>query len=362
MYNIGFLIMDLSHGGGTERATIMVANGLSNAGWKVHIISVNRFEKAAFELESNVITSYLDDSNSSSLIVRRIKRESDLKKYVKKNNIRIMVAVDVALFLYLLPLKIEGICRCISWEHFNCFISFSKLMSLGRLLSVKFADRVVVLGDCDLEAYKEKYGNYKKIVRIYNPLSMPVVTSKDFKHKCSFRVLAVGRLTSQKGFDLLIDSWNVVEHSSKFDNRWHLEIYGDGEDRDLLDKQITREGLKNIRLCGYSSNIQSEFDKSDIFVLSSRYEGFVLVLMEAQARGLPVVSFNCKFGPSELIKDNINGFIVNDYKDMANKLLCLMNDNKMRISFSEHSSDDLKRFNVKKIVEQWDIMLKELIS
>lgn len=124
----------------------------------------------------------------------------------------------------------------------------------------------------------------------------------DIKNK---KIIAMGRLNNQKGFDLLIEAWSKLESDFK---DWEVNIFGDGALKEQLQKQIDNKNLKKIFLRGYSKDVAKDMADASIFVLTSRYEGFGLVLLEAQALGLPCVSFDCKEGPSEIIDDGVRIF------------------------------------------------------
>ena len=154
------------------------------------------------------------------------------------------------------------------------------MVAFARKLAAQDADCVVVLGKSDYKNYKDHFKNIKRLEYIYNPLALDLTSVSPLKEK---RVIAVGRLNQQKGFDMLIDAWKIVESQNK---EWRLDIFGEGELKEKLQTQINELGLKNVSLRGYAKNIENEYLNSSIFVLASRYEGFGLVLLEAQAKGL----------------------------------------------------------------------------
>jgi len=125
---------------------------------------------------------------------------------------------------------------------------------------------------------------------------------------------------------------------------------------------LTRLGLKNIELCGYATDVEKEFLDSSIFVLTSRYEGFGLVLLEAQSCGLPCVSFNCKEGPAEIIDNGVNGFLIDpfDVSDFAEKTIYLLENETLRREFAEKSRKDLYRFSIKSVMQQWENLFENL--
>ncbi len=351
--HIGFLIMNFENGGGTERVTSVIASELAKRNYKVTVISCQKGEKCWFDISSAVKLCSLHGEKIGNPIIRKAKSSQELGKIVKKEEIDIMIAVDVALYLYLWPLRKRKICKCIAWEHFNYYVARNKTVTFARKLAAEDADCVVVLGTKDMENYKANYRKCKQIEIIRNPL-LTTVNGKSCLHQK--RVLAVGRLTKEKGMDRLLYIWAKVERQMP---DWRLDIYGEGNQKNLLQKQIHDLGLNNVRLCGYAGNVEEEYLKASVFALTSRYEGFGLVLIEAMAKGVPCISFDCKVGPSEIIDDGVNGYLIEDgnVEEFAEKLLRIMKDDELRKSFSEHTGDNLDRYNIESIMEQWESLL-----
>lgn len=174
-------------------------------------------------------------------------------------------------------------------------------------------------------------------------------------------VIAVGRYTAQKGFPYLIRAWKYV--AQQFPN-WHLEIWGDGEEKKKMLALIKQQGLQNtIHLMGFSTDLHSQYCRASLFVMSSLYEGFGIVLVEAQACGLPTVAFNLPSGPSDIINDGIDGYLCKylDEKDLAEKLMLLMSNPNLRTQMSEAALNNARRFTPGVIMPQWDELFKEAI-
>lgn len=356
MKKIGFLIMNFENGGGTERVTSIIANELVDRNYEVTVYSCQKGNKCKFPIDSRVHLCSLEGEKYENPIWRKIQVIEKLIRTVKKDNIEIMIAVDVALYLYLIPLQVKHLCKCIAWEHFNYYINPNKMVKYARRLAAKYADCVIVLGKNDLNNYKSHYKEINKITYIYNPIAININPRANIKNK---KIIAMGRLNNQKGFDLLIEAWAKLEYD--FED-WEVNIFGEGLLKESLQKQINNKNLKKIFLRGYSVDIEKDMADSSFFVFPSRYEGFGLVLLEAQALGLPCVSFDCKEGPAEIIDDNVNGFLVEPMNvDLfAAKMRDLMTDETLRKNFSEKSTKDLYRFERKNIIDKWEMLLTEL--
>lgn len=375
---ICFIISNYNNGGGTERVTSQIANGLVNRGFDVSILSIGQGNSPVFwtdprvtlfEMNDPVLfrgNHYNDIGGVSGIIYRfylhmkaRVSNFS-LIKNLKNKLLDIkpdtVIVVDVSLYRYLFPLQKRLNFKTVAWEHFCLDMYNGSGTNFSRFLATKYAEKVIVLSDNDLESYKAKYPNCTNLQRIYNPIAFDISDEININNKI---VIAAGRLTHQKGFDMLIKAWSYVE---KKEADWELRIYGTGEEEENLHDQIRTNGLTNVKLCGYTAHLDEELNKGSIFAFSSRYEGWGLVLIEALAKGLPCVSFDCKHGPAEILDDEVNGFLVEpDNIDVfADKLLCLMQNKELRERFSNNCQKDLGRFDPEVIASQWESLLNKI--
>ena len=230
---------------------------------------------------------------------------------------------------------------------------FAKFWMHSLVAKLKKLDRFVVLTEEDKDAWPELKNNRV----IPDPLSFLPTKYSELKER---RVIAVGRYVYQKGFDLLLQAWSKIE---KLYPDWQLVIFGDG-DRTPYENQMKALGVDDNRchLNGPTSNVQHEYINSSIFVFSSRFEGFGMVLVEAMACGLPVVSFDCPCGPKDIIKDGEDGILVeNGNIDLlASSLSILINDEFLRKSMSKAGQKNAQRFNIVHIAEQWRDLFESL--
>lgn len=196
--------------------------------------------------------------------------------------------------------------QLIEANHKSLFWSLVGEVRTRQLVqAVKPLERLVVLTDADKAAW-EKAG-CTNVTVIPNPCSLDgqKVSIKSAKSKT---ILAVGRLHEQKGFDLLLQAWKPIE---KTYSDWSLRIVGEGPKRAELEAQIESQGLKRVVLVGATNNVLDEYEAASIFVLSSRYEGLPLALIEAMWSGLPCIAFDCPQGPAELLAED-RGWLVPD--------------------------------------------------
>jgi glycosyltransferase involved in cell wall biosynthesis len=174
------------------------------------------------------------------------------------------------------------------------------------------------------------------------------------------QVIAVGRYTYQKGFDMLIDAWKYVVLKNR---EWKLIIVGEGELRDELKAQINNANVQDyVKFLPATNNIQEIYRESSILVMSSRYEGFGMVLLEAHTMGVPTISFDCKCGPSEIINHGKDGFLIKegDVQDMSEKLLLLMENDDLRKEFGNKAFKNAKRYSENLIMHKWVELFKQV--
>lgn len=226
----------------------------------------------------------------------------------------------------------------------------------GRLYVACHYDKVVVLSKTDCKKWKRWI---PKATYIYNPST---VTCEQISTCEKKSVIAVGRLSFEKGFDYLIDVWEIVHQ--RFPD-WILDIYGHGELKTELQNRIDISGLSAvIKLKGVTNDIVTEYQSHSIYIMTSRNEGFPLVLIEASSCGLPIVSFDCPNGPSEIVKHGSNGFLVSpvgNVKAMANFLMQLMSDKTLRERMGYCSYELSKRFKLENIASEWINLYNQLL-
>ena len=216
----------------------------------------------------------------------------------------------------------------------------------------RHADAVCPLTEGD----KELWGKTKRLEVIPNFSTMPISRYSDCTQK---RVIAVGRLEWEKGYSRLIHVWKLV--SAKHHD-WQLDIFGEGEMEDVIRLFIKRSGVKNITIHKFTPNISEEYAKSSICLLTSYFEGFSLVLLEAQRHGVPCVAFDCPFGPRSIINDSYSGFLVNDgdIRVFANRICRLIEDENLRKQFAQVGIEHAKIFDVDIVINQWKELFESL--
>ena len=236
--------------------------------------------------------------------------------------------------------------------------SISKIFFKWKLSKINKCKLLVALTDADKRDWSKVINS--DIIIIPNILTFYPDKITDYS-KRSKRILCVGRLTKQKGFDLMIKVWAKIADKHK---DWKVDIYGDGDLRDTLNELINNYGLNDsITLHPSTSNIYNEHMDSSIFAFSSRFEGFGLVLIEAMSCGVPCISFDCPHGPSEIITNGRNGLLVQNgnIDEFANSLDSMINNYEQRKFMSINARIDSQKYKRENIMPQW-IELFETLS
>ena len=213
---------------------------------------------------------------------------------------------------------------------------------------VRKFDRFVVLTEEDAQMWGEIPG--LKVI----PNAAKFIAER-FSDGSAKRVIAVGRLDYQKGFDRLIEAWRIVQQNKAYAD-WHLEIFGQGEWKEMLQKMIDERGLQNcVRLNDPTKSIGEKYAESSMLVMSSNYEGFPMVMIEAMACGLPAVSFDFQCGPKDIIRHGVNGLLVKngDIQGLADAMMTLMGDETMRKRMSEEAKKVTETYSEEKVMGKW---------
>ena len=315
MLNVCFLSGDISRTGGTERVLSIIANELSKKDDKfnIHILSINNESNSSyFTLNKSIKTERILKSKDVNFKKHYFQVVKGIRQYIKNNNIDILIDVEVIASLFSIPATLFTKTRLIAWEHFDF---------------------------------------------IYNPIENGDRISCDIKAK---QLISVGRLTYQKGFDMLCE---IAKEVLKDNPDWKWIILGDGEDKEKLESKIKEYNLQGkLILKGKVSNVEDYYKDSSLYVMTSRFEGLPMTLLEAKSYKLPIVSFNCLTGPSEIVRNNINGFLIEtgNVAAMVNKIGILLSDINKREDFSNKSNLDIEKFRLKPIVDKWENILINL--
>lgn len=360
--NVAFFINDITSGGGTESVTCMISNLLTQADdYNITIITLNEAYGAIKFPVSNqvrVVKIHKDPkygiSQFASVCIK-------LHNYIKRLQIDVLIDVDGILDLYSIPARAFTRTKLISWEHFNYhFNPDVPYRKLSRQLAGFFANAIVTLTETDKEFYIENL-KFKRarILSIPNPMDSDATQNHNLN---STTIVSAGRLTYQKGFDILIDVAQKVlpQHPD-----WQWIVLGEGEDHKQLEQKTQQLGLSNqLHFPGRTNTMDSHFSQAAFFVMTSRFEGLPMVLLEAKAFRLPIVSFDCETGPTEMVEDGVNGYLIPpfDITAMATKINSLIDSKNDRELFSKHATENMDRYNAQSVLASWSKLLGSIVK
>lgn len=243
--------------------------------------------------------------------------------------------------------------------EYHLYSNFFNISWIRKLLKIYYFHRIERNADvvvCLTNDARKQYKKAKRIEVIPNFSSMEI---RQYSNGEAKRVIAVGRLTPVKGHERLIKIWRIVNDKHP---DWHLDIFGDGELKNKLNNYIDANSIKNITLHGLTHNISQEYVNSSICAVTSFYEGFSLVILEAMMHGVPCIAFDCPDGPRNIIQNNKCGYLIeNDDNNLFVEKLCnLIESQQLRKQFSAAAVERSRLFSISTIMKQWQSLFETL--
>lgn len=353
--SVCFLTGTLNVMAGAERMTATIANALAQSGYEVSILSL--WDRTSlFPLHPAIRHEALFDSRPSFKRAY-LSTVSGIRKHVLGHGIDTVILVDTMLTLFTVPALFGSNVRQIAWEHCHFDEDLGRrARRFARRLSARACERIVVLTERDRARWHDALRPRSEVICIPNPLPFPMPDAPAARNGRT--VLAVGRLTAAKGFDVLLNAWALVAGRAP---GWNLSIIGEGEERPRLEMMRHELGLDGcVTLPGMQQNPAPAYANASVFCLSSRYEGFGLVLVEAMAFGLPIVSTDCETGPRELLTHGRNAIVVPaaDPSTLAKGLLQIIQDRAEADRLAAAARDDARRYSLETIGPQWVRLLE----
>lgn len=383
--------------GGMERVLLnKVAWLRAHTDWEILIITTDQKQKPAFYPVAQGVRqidlgiNYSDDNQKNAIrkiagyLIRKRKHKTSLSALLKRERADIVVSLYPSESSFIPRIK-DGSKKVLEL-HFNKFfrLQYNRKGLLGLIdrwrtkqdeRIVRRFDKFVVLTNEDCHYWgalnnievipnAAKYFDIDKHCNNANPSGTNKecadagAKSPDANKECAapeHRIIAVGRLDYQKGFDRLIQAWDLVQQTKEYAN-WHLDIFGQGEWREMLLGMIRERHLeKTAHIHRPTTQIGEEYRRSAMLVMSSHYEGFPMVMVEAMACGLPVVSFDYKCGPKDIIRHGENGLLVKngDIESLAGAMMRLMSDEPLRRKMSRNARNVVETYSEDSIMQKW---------
>lgn len=367
--NLLILIHSLNTGG-AERVTSNLANHWAEKGWQITMVTLTSIDQDFYQLHPAVKRISLDVAGKSSSalagIVNNLNRIYALRQVIKqvKPDVALAMMSTANILLTISTMGIKGLTTIGSERTYPPRIPLGRQWEWLRSLLYGRLDAVVALTQ-ESATWLRQHTRAQKIVVIPNAVPWPfpqqlpnlkLPLPQPGKHL----LLAVGRLSEEKGFHHLI---NIFKNLADDFPDWKLVILGDGPDRQALETQVSSLGLQDrIRLPGRAGNIGQWYSLSDLYVMSSRFEGFPNTLAEAMAHGLPAISFDCDTGPRDIIRHDVDGLLVaaGDITALEVALRRLMKDKCTRLQFRAKAVEVQERFSTRKITREWENLIEHL--
>ncbi|MCI8380038.1 MAG: glycosyltransferase family 4 protein [Lachnospiraceae bacterium] len=370
MKRIAFFSGDITRGGGTERVGTLVANALSKeAGYQIYFISLtHNAPEPAYEISPEITRScfskkWINPGPGYLPVIFKLIR------YIHRNKINILIDIDGVLDILSIPAKWITKVKLVSWEHFYFYnemgTSYRKII---RKMAARYADAIVTLTEQDKGFYQENLKIRGRIQAIHNPADYMQpqndVPERNYENKI---ILSVGRLCEAKAFERIPQiAAGIKNNYPGLSFQWL--IAGEGELRAQIEEQIRRWDVeKEVTLLGHVSELGALYGKALVYVMTSRYEGLPMVLLEAKMHRLPCVSFDIMTGPSEIIQDGIDGYLVGSPENescaaekMVHDIAKLLTDHELYQNFSNHTQDNLGAFRMDAVISCWKELLEQL--
>lgn len=366
---IAYVINNMWYSGGQTRVIANKLNYWAEQGHDVYLLTADQFENGDFyKIDSRVHrvdyrigyvgTDELSKWKKAIKIPQLLLRH---RRLLKATLAEIQPDVVVSMYdrtIYFMPFLRDKSVKVVEAHGGRYTWTYSRPGLFGRLLNalelcfLRYFDRLVVLTEEDISKW-----NVKKISYVHNANTFYPEEASSLTEKV---VIAVGRHGEQKNFENLVEAWAIV-HAKHPD--WTLKICGQGLEN--LDKLIDQLGLRDSIVCKQSMHMIREYQEASICALSSRHEGMPMCLLEAQATGLPIVSYACECGPRDIIKHGETGLLIEELgnqEKLAEGLITLIEDDALRVKMGAAARERAKLFSPEAIMKRWEELFKDLIA
>jgi len=360
--------------GGAERVLSRMANYWAERGWPVTMITLEATSSDFYSLHPAVERVGLEVSGVSTSIWHAVRnnlhRIRTLRRAIRASRPEVVIAFMAPTTVdTLLSVRTQGVPVIVSERTDPVRAPLSGIWTVLRRVTYPWAQAVVVQTP-DVRRWAEGFLRTSALYVIPNPVSTPlrshasldvanvVSETDDGRH----HVMAMGRLDTVKGFDLLLRAFATCR-----DRRpdWTLTILGEGKERQRLEALAKQLGVEShVRLPGTVPDPTPILRRADLFVLSSRYEGFPNALLEAMSLGRPVIATECASGPGRIVRDDVDGLVVpsGDTTALAAAMAALMDDEPRRLRLGARAMDVTKRFEIQRIMGIWETVINDILS
>ncbi|MGZ8744501.1 MAG: glycosyltransferase family 4 protein [Nocardioides sp.] len=385
---IDYLLLDATAGGGIVRTVFTMSQALAARGHDVRIVSlISERPELSFpapvsvpirtllgepgiadvwprggptfravtratarRLPSRLVGAYDDQAWRYSALT-----DAALRRYLRGSDAEVVIGTRSGLNLALAQLPASGL--RVAQEHVGLHLAGTEVRAAYRRI-LPGLDALVALTPVDARRYRGLLGEGVPIHAVPNSVRAAAGPAPGDQRV----VIAAGRLARQKGFDLLVEAWRPVAAAHP---DWSLHIHGRGPQAAQLQAQVEAAGLTDqVVLHGFTPDLWGRLREASAFVLSSRYEGMPMVVLEAMAAGLPVVSFDCPTGPRQLLRGGRSGILVppKSVAGLSDALLRVVEEPGLRRRLAEASVERVQQFSVDRIAARWEGLLDGLLA
>lgn len=360
---------------------LYITNGINGSGGLERVLSIKAsflaehygYEVTVLSLNDNHINPFYGFSGKIKMCSIAVKGNpveyvnsyiNGIKKIVASVEPDVILVCDDGLKAFFIPKILRSSIPIIYERHVSKLIEMPHDLSLLKKIAIRAKWKAMEYLASDFHKFvvltqgnTNEWSTLENMEVISNPLSFYPENSSALDQK---KVIVVGRQAYQKGYDLLLSAWKKVV---KQQPDWKLEIYGKKDESQKLESLADALGItENVSFLNPEKNIEQKYLESSIYVMSSRFEGFGMVLIESMACGVPCVSFDCNYGPSDIIQNGIDGYVVENgnVEALARTIVSLIEDETMRKTMGAKAKQNVQRYLPEVIVKQWDELFKAL--
>lgn len=374
-----YCMCSLYNPGGMERVLLNKVRYLrEKMGWDVSIVTTDQHGKPTFYPFPEGVRiidlgiNYTDDNGKNPILKtleylrRRRKHRKAITEVLSRERPDIVDSLYPSESSFIPSIK-DG-SRKVLELHFNKFFRLQYgrkgLLGLADRIRTRLDERIVRRFDRFVVLTEEDKGYWGDLHNIKVIPNAAIAAEAERSDCTAHRVIAVGRLDYQKGFDRLIEAWRIVKKEPDYSD-WRLDIFGQGEWKEVLNRIINDYGLSDsTRINSPTNGIWNEYASSSLLVMSSHFEGLPMVMIEAMTCGLPPVTFDFKCGPKDIIDNGRNGLLVpeGDIPGLAEAMKALMRDDTLRRKMGDEAQRIREKFSEEKVMGSWIELFEDLVS
>ncbi len=357
---IVFLMGGLDSNGGIGRVVSIISDKMALY-HEVTVITYFQYNEneALYSLNKKINIQSLHATSSMKMFLLQ-GGIAKLREIIRKDSYDYLIACGVLFFPITVLACARTTTKSVCWEHSNANNRADHgFQMLCRRIGVKHSNAVVTITKQDYEMYKARY-HPANLYQIYNPVDERIKYGYQVNHNPK-KIISVGRLTYQKNYPILL---RVAKEVLDKHPDWIWDVYGEGEEKEEISTDIREKGLEGrVILKGQVNNLYERYKEYSFYVITSRYEGFGMALLEASRAGLPIISFDVECGPREIIKNDVNGYLVKEMDEnvMIERVNYLCDHWEKCLELSANILHSKNPFDVNQIIKDWNQLFEQLL-